>query len=273
MTDLLTALLDDLQAEGDQLRDTVERLGPDGWHAATPAEGWDVATSVAHLLWTDEVAVLAAHSLRGEAEKAAWDEVVLAAIDDPYGFVDAGAHELATLPRDEVLGRWAAGRTALRQALLEVPAGAKLPWFGPPMSPPSMVTARFMETWAHALDVYDAHSDLTGQPRPQPTDRIRHVAHLGVRTRNFAFAQNGLEPPVEEFRVRLTAPSGDTWTWGPEDAAQSAEGSAYDFCLLVTQRIHRDDTDLVAVGQDAEQWLRIAQAFAGPAGPGREAVT
>ncbi len=46
-------------------------------------------------------------------------------------------------------------------------------------------------------------------------------------------------------------------------------GSAYDFCLLVTQRVHRDDTDLVAVGADAEKWLTIAQAFAGPAGEGR----
>ena len=46
-------------------------------------------------------------------------------------------------------------------------------------------------------------------------------------------------------------------------------GSACDFCLLVTQRVHRDDTDLVASGADAEQWLTIAQAFAGPAGAGR----
>lgn len=266
MSDLLTSLLDDLRAEGDQLSDTVDRLGPEGWHAATPAEGWDVATSVAHLLWTDEVAVLAAHSLRGERDKVAWDEVVLKAIEDPFGFVDAGAHELAALPRDEVLERWAAGRAALRQALVEVPEGSKLPWFGPPMSPPSMVTARFMETWAHALDVYDAAGS-----RPEPTDRIKHVAHLGVRTRNFAYSVQEETPPAEEFRVELTAPGGEVWSWGPEDAAQSVTGSAYDFCLLVTQRVHRDDTDLVAVGDDAEHWLRIAQAFAGPAGNGREA--
>ena len=57
-----------------------------------------------------------------------------------------------------------------------------MPWFGPPMSPTSMATARFMETWAHALDVYDALGI-----EPEPTDRIRHVAHLGVRTRDFAF--------------------------------------------------------------------------------------
>jgi uncharacterized protein (TIGR03084 family) len=271
MSDLLTSLLDDLDAEGDQLRKAVDQLGEQGWRAATPAAGWTVATSVAHLLWTDEVAVLAAHSLRGDPDKAAWDEVVLAAIADPHGFVDAGAHELAALPREEVLDRWAAGRTALRQALTELPEGSKMPWFGPPMSPASMATARFMETWAHALDVYDAAAREIGQSRPEPTDRIRHVAHLGVRTRDYAYSVQEETPPAEEFRVQLTAPSGETWAWGPEGAAQSVTGSAYDFCLLVTQRVHRDDTDLVAVGADAEHWLRIAQAFAGPAGEGRSA--
>lgn len=271
MSDLLNVLLDDLTAEGDQLRETVDRLGEAGWLATTPAEGWTVATSVAHLLWTDEVAVRSAHSSRSEADKAAWDEVVLGAIADPHGFVDAGAHELAALPRDEVLARWTEGRAALRQALTDLPDGVRMPWFGPPMSAASMATARFMETWAHALDVDDAAAAETGQRRPEPTDRIRHVAHLGVRTRNYAFSVQEEEPPAEEFHVRLTSPGGETWTWGPEDAAQSVAGSAYDFCLLVTQRVHRDDTDLVAVGDDAEHWLRIAQAFAGPAGEGRSA--
>jgi uncharacterized protein (TIGR03084 family) len=139
-----------------------------------------------------------------------------------------------------------------------------MPWFGPPMSAASMATARFMETWAHALDVYAALG-----VSPDPTDRIRHVAHLGVRTRNFAFSVHELEPPAEEFRIDLVSPSGEQWTWGPEDAAQTVTGSAYDFCLLVTQRVHRDDTDLVASGADAEKWLTIAQAFAGPSGDGR----
>ena len=53
-------------------------------------------------------------------------------------------------------------------------------------------------------------------------------------------------------------------------AAQSVRGSAYDFALLVTQRVHRADADLVATGPDADKWLDIAQAFAGPAGGGRE---
>ena len=78
-------------------------------------------------------------------------------------------------------------------------------------------------------------------------------------------------PPAEEFRVSLTAPSGDVWTWGPDDAEQRVTGPAYDFCLLVTQRVHRADTALVAVGADADRWLDIAQCFAGPSGEGRPA--
>ena len=63
-----------------------------------------------------------------------------------------------------------------------------MPWFGPPMSPPrwrprgSWRPGRTRSTCYEALGV-----------EPEPTDRIRHVAHLGVRTRDFAFAVHGLE--------------------------------------------------------------------------------
>ena len=196
-------------------------------------------------------------------DTVAWDATVLAALADPDGFVDVEASRGAAAPATELLGAGdgQAGARARRSAL---PGRAqKMPWFGPPMSATSMATARFMETWAHSLDVAEALGI-----EPEPTDRIRHVAHLGVRTRNFAYSVHQEEPPAEEFRVELTAPSGEVWVWGPEDAAQSVRGSAYDFCLLVTQRLHRDDLDLVAVGPDADRWLDIAQAFAGPPGPG-----
>ena len=265
--DVFEGVLADLTAEGDQLRAAVAGLdeGADGgWATPTPAAGWTVATQVAHLLWTDEVAALAANAHTPEG-KEAWDEVVLQAIEDPTGFVDASALEIAghTAPAD-LLARWDAARSALGEALRAVPDGQKMPWFGPPMSPTSMATARFMETWAHALDVY-----ATLGVQPDVTDRIKHVAHLGVRTRNYSFVNNGLEAPAEQFRVQLVAPSGETWAWGPEDATQSVTGSAYDFCQLVTQRINRADTDLVATGADAGRWLDIAQCFAGPTGEGR----
>jgi uncharacterized protein (TIGR03084 family) len=259
MTDVLTGLLADLAAESEQLRAAVAGLSEERWRTPTPAEGWDVATQIAHLAWTDECAVIAA------TDKPAWDRLVEQAIADMDGFVDKGALEGGAVPSAELLARWDGSREALARALRDLPPGEKLPWFGPPMSAASMATARFMETWAHALDVYEALGiDV------RPTDRVRHVCHLGVRTRGFSYVTNGLTPPASEIRVELTAPGGETWTWGPEDADQRVTGSAWDFARLVTQRVHRDDTDLVAEGDDAAQWLTIAQAFAGPPGKGRD---
>ncbi|GAA1952644.1 TIGR03084 family metal-binding protein [Nocardioides panacihumi] len=260
---MLDDLLKDLGAESDRLRAAVAPLDDAGWHTPTPAEGWDVATQIAHLTWTDEAAVLAARAARGDKEE--WDALVLGALEDPDGFVDKGAHAIAEALPEDLVARWDAARAGLADALREV--DGKLPWFGPPMSAASMATARFMETWAHALDVYEALGI-----RPVVTDGIRHVCHLGIRTRDWAFRSHGLEPPAGEFRIDLVSPGGDVWSWGPEDAAQSVTGAAYDFARLVTQRIHRSDTALEAVGPDAERWLDIAQAFAGPPGPGRAAL-
>ena len=193
MTDVLEGLLDDLKAEGDQLRTAVTGLDESadgGWATPTPAAGWTVATQVAHLLWTDETAATAARSVEGEEAKAAWDAVVMLAIADPTGFVDTEAHEVARLSPRALLARWGTARDGLVAALRSFPAGQKMPWFGPPMSPASMATARFMETWAHALDVYETLGvDYV------PSDRIRHVAHLGVRTRDFAYGVHEQTPP------------------------------------------------------------------------------
>ena len=184
VSELLDGVLADLKAEGDQLWAVVSGLDETGWRAPTPADGWDVATQVAHLAWTDEVAVLAA------TDKAAWDAVVLQALENPDGYVDVAAREIATLPPPALLARWGAAREALTTTLRDFPEGERMPWFGPPMSPASMATARFMETWAHGLDVYAAVG-----VEPETTDRIRHVAHLGVRTRNFSFVTHGLDAP------------------------------------------------------------------------------
>ena len=256
---LVDLVLADLAAESEALDLLVSDLDDAGWSTPTPAPGWDVAHQIAHLAWTDDAATAAA------VDKEGWDEVVLSALEDPEGFVDSTAAAGAGVGPAALLTRWRGSRADLAEALRSHPEGEKLPWFGPPMSAASMATARFMETWAHALDVADGLGIAV-----EPTDRVRNVVHLGVRTRDFAYGLRGQAPPTQEFRIEVTAPSGDLWTYGPEDADQRVTGSAYDLARLVTQRVHRDDTDLVAIGGDANTWLSIAQAFAGPPGAGRE---
>lgn len=259
MSALLTDVQDDLRGESEQLDNLVAPLDAGGWRSPTPAEGWTIAHQIAHLAWTDEWAIAAA------TDKDAWDATVVQALADPEGFVDAGAAAGATADPTTLLERWRASRQRLAEVLDSLPAGTKLPWYGPPMSPTSMATARFMETWAHGRDVADA-LDVT----LPADDAVRHVVHIGVRTRDFSFRNRELDPPAEQFRIELTLPGGEELAYGLADAAQSVTGAAYDFALLVTQRRHRTNLDLIAKGPDAERWLEIAQAFAGPAGPGRE---
>jgi uncharacterized protein (TIGR03084 family) len=252
-------VLDDLAAESDDLDALVAPLSDEAWALKTPAPGWTIAHQIGHLVWTDETSVLAVtqpNAFRAQLrERIAVDSVT-----------DDTAARYAALPRDELMATWRAGREALAATLRAAPHRTKIAWFGPPMTPTSMATARLMETWAHGQDI----ADTLGVTRP-PTARLRHVAHLGVRTRDFAFLVNDRVPPTEEIRVVLTAPDGSVWSWGAETAAQSVVGPALDFCLLVTQRRHRDDLALVATGADADAWLNLAQAFAGPPGTGRAA--
>lgn len=248
----------DLRAESDDLDALVTPLSADRWALPTPAPGWTIAHQIGHLLWTDRIALIAV------TDEVRFAEVLATASTNPTGFVDAGAAELATIAPAELLTDWRATRAQLHAALLTVADGRKLPWFGPPMSAASMATARLMETWAHGLDVADA----LGMTRPG-TARLRSIAHLGVRTRDYAFLVNGLTPPAEEFFVELRAPDGGTWSWGPPDASQRVSGSADHFCFLVTQRRALSALDLAADGDDAQRWLQIAQAFAGPPGAGR----
>jgi uncharacterized protein (TIGR03084 family) len=248
----------DLRAESDELDDLVADLPAARWADPTPSPGWTIAHQIAHLLWTDRVALTAV------TDEAGFAVALQEAANNPTGFVDAGAEELAVTAPAQLLADWRQTRMRLHDALLAVADGRKLPWFGPPMSAPSMATARLMETWAHGLDVADA---LGVQRRP--TGRLRSIAHIGVRTRDYSFVVNGLTPPTDPVRVELRAPDGSTWSWGPDDAAERVIGSAEDFCMLVTQRRPLSALDVTAEGADSERWLTIAQAFAGPPGPGR----
>lgn len=248
----LDHVLSDLTAESLQLDQWVAGLPVDGWSTVTTPEGWTVTHQVAHLHWTD------AASLAAITDPDEFGRLMLSGAEDPAGFIDAATDEMALIPPADLLLMWREGRVDLDAALRSVPDGDKVPWFGPAMSPASMATARIMETWAHAHDVAEA----LGLTIPQ-TSRARHVCHIGVRARGYAYMARGEQDPGVDVRVELAGPDGDLWTWGPDDAAERVTGSGYDFALLATRRRHLDDVDVRADGEHAAHWLTIIQAFAG----------
>jgi uncharacterized protein (TIGR03084 family) len=253
----LDELTDDLAAEHADLDALVARLDEPGFDTPTPAEGWRVRDQVSHLAWFDREAVRAARDPEGFT--ATLPEAVA---DEAY--TERAVTEGRALSGGALLAWWREERARLLDALWALDASARVPWYGPPMSAASFTTARLMETWAHGQDVADA----LGVDRA-PTDRLRHVAFLGVRALPNSYRVRDLPVPDAPVRVELVAPSGKPWAWGDAGAADVVRGPALDFCLVVTQRRHVDDTAVVASGPVATEWMRVAQAFAGPAGPGR----
>ncbi|MBK5287402.1 MAG: TIGR03084 family protein, partial [Acidimicrobiia bacterium] len=186
-------------------------------------------------------------------------------LEDPDGITERISRRSRDMDPAEVLTWFTASRESMLAIFLNLDPSTRVPWYGPPMSLASSLTARIMETWAHGQDVADA---LGAEHRL--TRALRQVAHIGVRTFANSFTTRGLEVPEVSVSVELTAPDGDTWTWGDPAAEDRVVGSASGFALVVTQRRHVADTGLQVAGAVATQWMSIAQAFAGPAGAGRE---
>lgn len=256
--ELVDSLVDNLLAESGALREVLAGLTAADWSRETPAVGWTVTDQVTHLAYFDDVTRLSVtdpERFRAEADG-------LTAGGDDYP--DRIAARYRGTPPADALAWFDRARAALTAAYRQADPSVRLPWFGPAMRPASSVTARLMETWAHGQDILDTF----GIARV-PTARMRHVADLGIRALRYTYTVNGLPVPADPIRVELDGPDGARWTWGPPDAANRVTGTALDFCLLVTQRRHRDDTALKVTGATARQWMSIAQAFAGPAGPGR----
>ncbi|MFM9225091.1 MAG: TIGR03084 family metal-binding protein [Actinomycetota bacterium] len=249
----LDAIASDFAAEVADLDSVLGPLSGRVFSLDTPARGWCIADQIIHLGLFDR--------------RCLWSiadtERFLAAREQLFSGVDVHSAERGRDHAD-LSAWWLAGAGDLVAAAASADPSAKCPWYGPSMSATSMITARLMETWAHGQDIVDA----LGMPRT-PTHRLRHIAHIGVRARAFAYASNKMEMPPVGVRVELVAPDGEMWTWGDDDGGGVVSGDALGFCLAVTQRRHVDDCGLAITGATAREWMSIAQAFAGPPGEGR----
>ncbi|RFA09998.1 TIGR03084 family protein [Subtercola boreus] len=253
-------LLGDLRAETAALLDTLGALQPAAWLTPTPAEGWDIHDQVVHLAFFDEVADVGFTDAPLFVLRSA--ELLAAGPD----WVDRISHERRGLSPAELLAWFGRSRASILETFERIGPRARTPWFGPPMSAASSATARLMETWAHGQDICDALG--VGHPA---TASLRHICHLGVITRGFAYALRARELPGAEVRVELEAPDGSVWEWGDPSLPDRISGQARDFAMVVTQRRNIADTGLEATPGAAWGWMSIAQAFAGSEGPGRPA--
>ncbi len=258
-------IINDLRDEQEALDRIVATLADEQWALTTPSPGWTIADQVAHLTYFDDTAATAIEDPERFHETNAdlLHGIVSGELDMDEATLSWSREHTPT----ELLARWRANRERLSAAAATLDEGTRVAWYGPSMGARSFLTARLMEVWAHGQDVVDT----VGAQR-HATDRLRHIAQLGVITRKWSYINRGLEAPETAVRVELTAPSGATWLWNDDATDGAVTGLAEDFCLVVTQRRHVDETGLSTDGSTARDWMIKAQAFAGAAtdGPSRQ---
>jgi uncharacterized protein (TIGR03084 family) len=238
----------DLLEEGTELKSLLDTFTPEDWTRATPFKNWTINNVVQHLHGADKAAML-----------SMTDEEAFMVIK-----YDREAQIRLMNPKiegEELLETWWNYFNDMCKHLGESDPKRRVPWFGPDMGVMMFATARQMETWAHGQDIYD----LLRVPRVN-SDRLKNIAVIGVRTYGWTFVNRKMEPPSPVPYVKLDAPSGEVWEFGDPSTENYVAGSAVEFCHVVTQgrNINDEDIHLEVVGEPAEQWMAIAQCFAGP---------
>ncbi len=236
----------------------VDKLNNDELTQPTLFKNWTINDIVGHLHMFNHAAGLALESRQSfqqffspMASDLNAGKSLLRIQNDWLGGLDGKA----------LIERWQAEFERIASVYAVCDPKRRIAWAGPDMSTRSSITARQMETWAHAQAIFD----LLGTSRIE-TDRIKNIVHLGVNTFGWTFANRNLSVPERPPMLSVMSPSGQKWVWNEANAdVGSIEGSAVEFCQVVTQTRNIGDTQLNCTGQTAQQWMNIAQCFAGPA--------
>ncbi|WP_017669513.1 TIGR03084 family metal-binding protein [Blastomonas sp. AAP53] len=254
----------DFLTECDRIHALVAPLDEAQLATPTAFKGWTIADIIGHL-----------HVWNQAAQLSLNDEAAFKAFMAQVGGIIAKGGDLNSFERvwlDGLTGQalvaaWAETCRATTADFATADPAQRVPWAGPSMSARSSITARLMESWAHAQAIFD----VLGTERTNG-DGLKNICVLGLNTYGWTFKNRRMEAPQPAPYLVLTAPSGEIWTFGEPADGELIEGDAAEFCQVVTQTRNIADTALKVTGPNATAWMAIAQCFAGapvdPPAPG-----
>jgi len=240
-------VFDDLAAEQARLDDILAGLSQAQWLSESAAAGWSVADVVLHLAQSEDGVISSASG--GVPRRIA---------STAGGTVDDRAAQWVEAERAApavVYAHWQESRRAAMAALLAADPQQPLEWVAGPVKPSTLATTRLAEHWAHGLDI----TGPLGIDFPD-TERLRHIAWLAHRTLPYALVRAG--EPNAEVHCELTAPDGETWSFGPAEAESSISGPVGAFCRVAAQRLDPGQSGLKAAGPRGDTALRVLRTYA-----------
>jgi uncharacterized protein (TIGR03084 family) len=240
-------IFDDLEAEEVRLENILDGLDDAQWLSESGAPGWSVADVLLHLAQSEEGVVATTTGVGADFRP------------EPGVSVDEAMARLVESQRAapaEIFQRWRTARVAALAGLRAADPGQPLLWIEAPLKPATLATTRLAEHWAHALDI----TEPLGIDLPD-TERLRHIAWLAHRSLTYAFALAG--QPDQQVFCQLASPAGgETWSYGPPDAASSITGPAGTFCRVAAQRLAPEQSGLRADGPHGAAALSVLRTYA-----------
>ena len=247
----------DFKDESNYLFDVLHNLSNTDFEKPTLFKNWNINTIIRHLHVWNYAAYLSL-SKPDEWKKFTYDLNLY--FSKKKSLKDFEKEFTKNLKNKELLIRWKELFEELSERFRLEDPKKRVKWVGPEMSVISSISARHMETWAHGQAVFD----LLGLIRKNQ-DRILNIVIMGKNTFNWSFTVNNLEVPTDVTYLKLTSPSGKIWEFNEKKDSNYIEGSAEEFCQVVTQVRNIKDLNLKVSGHIAKKWMSIAQCFAGKA--------
>ena len=246
----------DFRDECDAVYDVLSSLSNNDFNKETLFKKWTFNDIIGHLhVWNYAANI----SLTNETEFDKYSIAALKIFGNGGSMKEFEKTILKEVNGIELLTLWKNYYSEVSSNFSTADPKKRVKWMGPDMSARSSITARLMETWSHSQALYDALGIVR-----ENKDRIKNIVILGNNTFKWCYTVHGKKVPDETPYLKLAAPSGEVWEFNNQENENKIEGLAEEFCQVVAQVRNIKDVNLSVSGEVANQWMSIAQCFAGP---------
>jgi len=243
--------------ESNAIYDLLSNIDDDQFNESTLFKGWTFNNVIGHLhVWNYAADI----SLKDGDEWKEFSNNVLKAFGAGSTFSQFEETIIKGAKGKDLLNIWKDYYSSMTERFAAADPKKRVKWMGPDMSVRSSISARHMETWAHAQALYDS----LGVDRKNE-DRIKNIVIIGNNTFKYCYTINKIPLPSETPYLKLISPSGELWEFNDKKNKNIIEGLAEEFCQVVTQVRNIKDVNLTVKGDIANEWMSIAQCFAGGA--------
>ena len=247
----------DFRDECNAVYSILENLKEQDYEMPTQFKGWTFNNVIGHLhVWNYAADI----SLKDGDEWKNFANSAMQALGSGSSMNEFEQTITKGIKGPELLSMWKEYYTDMTERFAVADPKKRVKWMGPDMSVRSSISARHMETWAHAQELYDS----LGLDRINE-DRIKNIVIIGNNTFKWCFTVHKKTLPSIKPYLKLKSPSGAIWEYNEPSEEHKIEGLAEEFCQVVTQVRNIKDVNLKLTGSIADEWMTVAQCFAGGA--------